>query len=51
MGILPLGWARLFDVPAANYSDSFCDGAANPAFAELAPLLDALFAGAPNPAA
>lgn len=50
VGILPLGWARLFDVPAANYSDSFCDGAANPAFAELAPLLDALFAGAPNPA-
>lgn len=42
IGILPIGWARLFAIPAAEMADRFCDGAAHPAFAAFAPLADRL---------
>lgn len=51
VGILPMGWARLFDAPASDYADRFCDGAADPVFAGVAPLLDATFGEAPDAAA
>lgn len=51
VGILPLGWARLFDTPAASHADSFCDGQTDPTFAGLAPLLDHIFSGAADAAA
>ncbi|MDE2435713.1 MAG: AraC family transcriptional regulator [Sphingomonadales bacterium] len=51
VGILPLGWARLFDASAELYADRFCDGAADPVFAGLAPLLDTIFGGSPDAAA
>ena len=44
IGILPSGWAKFFDIPAASMADRFCDGATHPAFAALAPLLDELAA-------
>lgn len=50
VGILPVGWARFFDTPVAAYADSYCDGASDPAFAALAPLLGTVFTGVPNPA-
>lgn len=42
IGLLPLGWARLFSRPASDYADRFVDGAADPVFAALAPLGKAL---------
>lgn len=51
IGILPLGWARLFDAPAADHADQFFDGASTPVFAGLAPLLDRIFDGPPDAAA
>ncbi|MGH6785354.1 MAG: helix-turn-helix domain-containing protein [Novosphingobium sp.] len=51
IGLLPLGWARLIDAPAAAWADHQGDGAADPAFAAFAPLADALFARKPDPAA
>lgn len=42
IGILPMGWARLFAVPAEALADRFCDGRRHPAFAAVAPLADAL---------
>ncbi|WP_317152202.1 helix-turn-helix domain-containing protein [Sphingopyxis indica] len=42
IGILPMGWARLFAVPAEELADRFCDGRRHPAFAAIAPLADAL---------
>jgi AraC-like DNA-binding protein len=50
VGIMPLGWARLIDAPAADYADRFCDAASEPIFADLAPLLDTIFAGEPDAA-
>ena len=42
IGILPAGWARYVPIPAEALADRFCDGAAHPAFAALAPLGEAL---------
>jgi len=42
VGLLPLGWARLFAAGASDYADRFVDGAADPVFAPLAPLAAAL---------
>lgn len=42
VGILPMGWAKLFELPAEAMADRFCDGGAHPAFAALAPLLPVL---------
>ncbi len=44
IGLLPLGWARLFAGAACDYADRFVDGAADPVFAAFAPLADALAA-------
>lgn len=44
IGLLPLGWARLFAGAACDYADRFVDGAADPVFAAFAPLIDALAA-------
>lgn len=51
VGILPLGWARLFDAPASDYADRFCDAAADPVFAAVAPLADAAFGDSADAAA
>ena len=51
IGLLPLGWARLIDVPAADHADRTCDGAADRVFAHFAPLLAILFDRSPDPAA
>lgn len=51
IGIMPLGWARLVDAPAAAYADRICDGADEPVYAGFAPLLQAIFGVQPDPAA
>jgi AraC-like DNA-binding protein len=51
IGLMPLGWARLIGVAAVNLADRTCNGAATPAYAHFAPLLDTIFAGPPDPAA
>lgn len=51
VGILPLGWSRLFGAAASTYADRFCDGAHDPVFAGIAPLLGRIFTGSPDPAA
>lgn len=38
IGILPMGWAKYFTIPAADLADRFCDGATHPAFAPFATL-------------
>ncbi|QKG71019.1 helix-turn-helix domain-containing protein [Erythrobacter mangrovi] len=35
IGLLPLGWARLTEAPAADYADRFCDAFDDPAMARL----------------
>ncbi len=42
IGLLPLGWARLFTAGASDYADRFVDGAADPVFAPFAPLAEAI---------
>lgn len=42
IGLLPLGWATLFAGQASDYADRFVDGLADPVFAALAPLAQAL---------
>ena len=42
IGILPMGWAKFVPLPADDLADRFCDGAAHPAFAPFASLLDTL---------
>lgn len=42
IGLLPLGWARLFAGAACDYADRFVDGATDPVFAAFAPLAEAL---------
>jgi AraC-like DNA-binding protein len=44
IGLLPLGWARLFGAPASDYADRFVDGAADPVFAAFRQLAQALAA-------
>lgn len=44
IGLLPLGWARLFARPASDYADRFVDGGADPVFAAFAPLAEAVAA-------
>ncbi|MBU7580120.1 MAG: AraC family transcriptional regulator [Porphyrobacter sp.] len=46
IGLLPLGWARLFPAAAASaYADCSLDGSADPLFAAFVPLAEALAAG------
>ncbi|WP_260581600.1 helix-turn-helix domain-containing protein [Sphingopyxis sp. PET50] len=42
IGILPMGWAKFFALPAEDMADRFVDGAKHPAFAALAPLVEKL---------
>ena len=42
IGILPMGWARFVPLRADALADRFCDGAAHPAFATIAPLASGL---------
>jgi AraC-like DNA-binding protein len=51
IGIMPLGWARFFSAPAADFADQICDGGTEPVFAGFAPLLGAIFSDKPDPAA
>ena len=38
IGLMPLGWASLFDIEAGDYADRIADGSLDPAFAKLRPL-------------
>jgi AraC-like DNA-binding protein len=38
IGLMPLGWAMLFDAPASDYADQVVDGMADPVFAAIRPL-------------
>ncbi|MGB3844252.1 MAG: helix-turn-helix domain-containing protein [Sphingopyxis sp.] len=42
IGILPMGWAKFFALPAETLADRFCDAATHPAFAVFAPLAEQL---------
>lgn len=42
IGLLPLGWARFMDVPAASLADTVADGMTHPAFAAFVPLYEQL---------
>lgn len=42
IGLLPLGWAKFMDVPAAALADSVNDGMKHPAFAHFKPLYEEL---------
>ncbi len=44
LGLLPLGWASLFDVPASAYANEAVDGDLDPAFSRFVPLAKALAA-------
>lgn len=44
IGLLSLGWAKLFAAEASDYADRFVDGHADPVFARLRPLARALTA-------
>jgi AraC-like DNA-binding protein len=45
IGLLPLGWARLFSRPASDYADRSIDGTADPVFAAFVPLAEVLARG------
>lgn len=42
IGMLPLGWARLFDTDASEFANRMVDGTDHPAFSRFAPLADIL---------
>ncbi|MEO0907016.1 MAG: helix-turn-helix domain-containing protein [Pseudomonadota bacterium] len=42
IGLMPLGWASLFDADASDYADQVSDGTADPIFAAFQPLARAL---------
>lgn len=42
IGILPMGWAKYFSLPAEELADRFCDAATHPAFADFLPLAERL---------
>ncbi len=44
IGIMPAGWATLFNAQAGDYADRIVDGYADPTFARLVPLAHALAA-------
>lgn len=49
VGLLPLGWLRLLDVPANQLADRTAPCEAGSAFAAFAGLRDAVFQGPPDP--
>ena len=42
VGILPVGWAKYFAIPAEDVADRFFDGTIHPAFTSFVPLADRL---------
>lgn len=42
IGLLPLGWAKFMNVPAASLADTVNDGMTHPAFAQFRPLYEEL---------
>lgn len=42
IGILPMGWAKYFAIPAEDLADAACDAAVHPAFAAFVPLAELL---------
>lgn len=44
IGLMPLGWATLFDAHASDYADCITDGHLDPVFEAFRPLADALAA-------
>lgn len=42
IGLLPAGWARFVDAPARSHADRYAEIAADPAFARLRPLAEAV---------
>jgi AraC-like DNA-binding protein len=42
IGILPVGWAKYFAIPAGDIADRFFDGSTHPAFTSFVPLADRL---------
>ena len=42
IGLMPLGWAALFDAPASDYCDKVVDGNEDPVFSAFHPLAKAL---------
>ena len=48
VGLLPLGWARFVEAPAAELADAVVDGAEHPAFAPFLPLAETLFGPEPD---
>ncbi|MFM5893444.1 MAG: helix-turn-helix domain-containing protein [Novosphingobium sp.] len=51
IGILPLGWARFVNAPAAQYADRISDAAQEPPWSALAPVYDLAFADRAEPQA
>ena len=51
VGLLPLGWARFFDLPASELADQFCSADDHPAFAGLRPIIEDTFDGPADAAA
>ncbi|MBX7494483.1 helix-turn-helix domain-containing protein [Qipengyuania sp. 6B39] len=51
VGLLPLGWARIIDLPASEHADSFFDMARGPLANRLAPLRESVERSAGDPAA
>jgi AraC-like DNA-binding protein len=49
--LLPLGWAQLMTVPAADFANRALDGSAHPAFVQFTPLLADLHQQPPDPEA
>lgn len=47
IGLLPLGWVKLFGGSAQDYADRVCCGFDDPVFAKLRPLAEALLSGPP----
>jgi AraC-like DNA-binding protein len=48
IGLLPLGWAQFFAIPASSRANTLGDGGADPACAWLQPLADTLFETKPD---
>ena len=51
IGLLPLGWSRIVDLPASDYADRVADMGNDPALARLAPLVGCLHKERGDPAA
>ncbi|MET0251534.1 MAG: helix-turn-helix domain-containing protein [Novosphingobium sp.] len=48
VGLLPLGWAKFVDAPAALHADKLVNGRHQPVYADFVPLADSLFGEEPD---